>query len=68
MYEIKLNYLFYIKKFEFMYSINFSEKQKMADIKAVKRALDEREKVSSELDVRIIPFDLPLLLVVVMFC
>ena len=68
MYEIKLNYLFYIKKFEFMYSINFSEKQKMADIKAVKRALDEREKVSSELDVRIIPFDLPLLLVVVIFC
>ena len=68
MYEIKLNYFFYIKKFEFMYSINFSEKQKMADIKAVKRALDEREKVSSELDVRIIPFDLPLLLVVVIFC
>lgn len=33
---------------------HFSEKQKMADIKAVKRALDEREKVSLELDVCIL--------------
>lgn len=33
------------------YSILSSEKQKMADIKAVKRALEERQKVVSELEV-----------------